>query len=86
MKLLSHFVFPGAHRIETLGGKDHLAFINPDNHIVLLLVNTDLNDKIVKIRLDDKWIRVSIKGKSINSLVWQPSKIKHNNDKLLINK
>ena len=77
MKLLSHFVLPGAHRIETSGGKDHLAFMNPDNQIILLIANTDETDKKVTVRVNDKIISVSIKGKSFNSLAWEQNQTKN---------
>ena len=41
MKHLSHFVLPGAYRLKTSGGKDHLAFANSNGEIVLMIVNTE---------------------------------------------
>ncbi len=45
MKHLSHFVLPGAYRLKTSGGKDHLAFVNPTGEIVLMIVNTEEKEK-----------------------------------------
>lgn len=71
MKHLSHFVLPGAYRLKTNGGKDHLAFVNPDGTTVLILVNTAEADKIMKVTVADKTVEVTVKAKSFNTLTWK---------------
>lgn len=69
MKHLSHHVLPGAFRVKTSGGKDHLAFKNPNGETVLLFVNTDEVDKEVSLSVYGKNVRIKMKGKSINTFV-----------------
>ncbi len=71
MKHLSHFVLPGAYRLKTSGGKDHLAFRNPDGTVVLVLVNTEVADKKMTIAFSDKSVDVTVKAKSFNTLTWK---------------
>lgn len=71
MKHLSHFVLPGAYRLKTNGGKDHLAFVNPDGTTVLILVNTAEADKIMKVAVAEKTVEVAVKAKSFNTLTWK---------------
>ncbi|HET7734009.1 MAG TPA: glycoside hydrolase family 30 beta sandwich domain-containing protein [Paludibacter sp.] len=71
MKHLSHFVLPGAYRLKTSGGKDHLAFINPDGTTVLVLVNTGDADKRFNVSVADKTLDVNVKAKSFNTLCWK---------------
>lgn len=70
MKHLSHYVLPGAYRLKTSGGKDHLAFVNPTGAIILMIVNTDDKDKEMNIAVKDKCITMKVKGKSMNTFVW----------------
>lgn len=71
MKHLSHFVLPGAYRLKTSGGKDHLAFINPDGTIALILVNTSETNKKLTINVSDKTLDITVKAKSFNTLTWK---------------
>jgi len=71
MKHLSHFVLPGACRLKTSGGKDHLAFQNPDGTTVLVLVNTGVEDKKMTIAFSGRSVEVTIKAKSFNTLTWK---------------
>jgi len=71
MKHLSHFVLRGAYRLKTSGGKDHLAFINPDGTIVLILVNTTDVDKKFTVAVADKTFQMTVKAKSFNTLTWK---------------
>ena len=71
MKHMSHFVLPGAYRLKTNGGKDHLAFVNPDGTTVLILVNTAEADKIMKVAVAEKTVEVAVKAKSFNTLTWK---------------
>jgi len=71
MKHLSHFVQPGAFRLKTSGGKDHLAFVNPDGTTVLILVNTADTDRKFTISASGKTVELLVKAKSFNSLTWK---------------
>lgn len=71
MKQVSHFVQPGAFRLKTSGGKDHLAFINPDGTVVLVLVNSDETEKKYSISAAGKSFEIIAKAKSFNSLSWK---------------
>ena len=69
MKHLSHFVLPGAYRLKTSGGKDHLAFVNPNGDLVVMIVNQESNERETSIGLGDKGAKFMLKAKSINTLV-----------------
>jgi len=71
MKHVSHFVQPGAFRLKTSGGKDHLAFMNPDGTVVLVLVNLAEVDKKFTISVSGKSFEILTKAKSFNSLTWK---------------
>lgn len=71
MKHLSHYVLPGAYRLETSEGKDHLAFINPNGEIVLLVLNKDEESKVVTFDIGGKQVSLRLKEKSINTFVFQ---------------
>jgi glucosylceramidase len=68
LKHLSHFVLPGAYRLKTSGGGDHLAFINPDGKIVLVLVNKEDKEKAVKIAVQHQMLSLTLKAKSFNTI------------------
>jgi glucosylceramidase len=70
MKHISHYILPGAYRLKTSGGKDHLAFQNPAGEIVLMMVNTEEKDKVMSIAANGKSITLNVKAKSINTIVW----------------
>lgn len=71
MKHLSHYVKPGAKRIESASGdyKDVLAFINPDNSIVVVAGNQDAEDKNVDIKIGNAVYSPLLKGHSLNTFV-----------------
>jgi glucosylceramidase len=71
MKHLSHFVQSGAYRLKTSGGKDHLAFVNPDGTTVLVLVNTTEAEKKFSVVVADKTLEVTVKAKSFNTFSWK---------------
>jgi O-Glycosyl hydrolase len=71
MKHLSHFVLPGAKRLNTSGGKEHLAFINPDGTKVVILVNTESADKKVNLVVAEKSVELTVKSNSFNTLTWR---------------
>ncbi len=70
MKHLSHYVLSGAFRLETSGGSNQLAFMNPNGEVVLLLMNQDEQGKAVLLELNDKKVALNLKGKSINTFVF----------------
>lgn len=70
MKHLSHFVLPGAYLLKTSGTDNHLAFLNPNGEIVLMLMNLEEKEKELKLSINDKMIAIKIKGKSINTFTW----------------
>lgn len=67
MKHLSHFVKQGAYRVDTNGGNDHLAFVNPDGEVILLYVNVTKEDKIIKVMVKNKLLTTTIKANSFNT-------------------
>jgi glucosylceramidase len=70
MRHLSHFVLPGAYRLKTSEGKAHLAFVNPNGDLVVMIVNGESNDKETTIELGDRSAKFIFKAKSISTLVW----------------
>ncbi len=72
MMHLSHFVMPGAHRIQTSGGEDSLAFVNTDGTMVLIVVNTENTPKKVTIGVGASQFKVAMKAKAFNTLTWKP--------------
>ncbi|MDR1380186.1 MAG: glycosyl hydrolase family 30 [Tannerella sp.] len=70
MKHFSHFVLPGAFRLETSGGDDHLAFVNPDGKIVLILANRDENGRTVKVACENRVFSLPLKAKSFNTVTF----------------
>ena len=67
MKHVSHYVMPGAYRLKTSEGENHLAFQNPDGKIIIIVVNKDNSDKNVTIGIKDKTISLNLKAKSFNT-------------------
>lgn len=55
-KHLTHFVKPGAHKIETSGYEDALAFENPDGSVVVLLSNQSDEEKAISLKIGEKEI------------------------------
>lgn len=68
MKHVSHFVQRGAHRLETNGGADHIAFENPDGSIILVIVNSEAADKHIDVQWDGKVLSFVAKAHSFNTL------------------
>ena len=74
MKHYSHYVLPGAKRIETSTGyEDLIAFKNTDGSIVLLVGNPDETEKTISIKCDDRVIRPVLKSNSLNTIVLRSS-------------
>jgi glucosylceramidase len=71
-KHLSHFVQPGAVRIETrsYSGYDNmLAFKNPDGKIVVIVQNDMRQDMPIRIGVRDRIVALSLPADSFNTLV-----------------
>lgn len=70
MKHLSHFVKPGAKRINTNGVfKDLLAFVNPDQSVVVVVRNESGQAKTVAIKLGDKMMSPVLGADSFNTFL-----------------
>ena len=74
LKHISHFVKPGARRLDTftLTGYDNLlAFANPDETVVVLMQN-DLSQELpVRIKVGGKVIGATLEADSFNTFVVQ---------------
>jgi glucosylceramidase len=55
-KHLTHFVKPGARKIQTAGYNDAMAFENPDGKTVVVISNAADKEKSISIKAGDKEI------------------------------
>jgi glucosylceramidase len=70
LKHVSHFVQPGAKKLDTTGEyKDLLAFLNPDKSIVVVLANQEQTEKSVNIKINDKVYSPKLSPNSFSTLV-----------------
>jgi len=70
LKHVSHYVVPGARYLETGGTfASLLAFVNPDNSIIVIARNDEKTDKIVTIQVGNKMISPLLKADSFNTFV-----------------
>lgn len=70
MKQLSHFVKPGAKRLDTGGAfTDVLAFINPDKSIAIVVYNSGSEEKKLKIQAGKKMIEPSLAPETFNTFL-----------------
>lgn len=70
LKHLSHFVKPGAKKLDVEGDyKDLLAFVNPDKSIVVMIFNQVQAEVSVSIKINDKVYSPKLAANSINTLV-----------------
>ncbi len=69
MKHLSHFVKPGATRLNTEGYDNLLAFRNKDNSIAIMIQNADKEDKTIEIKFGDKTIKPTLEADSFNTFL-----------------
>lgn len=70
MKHLSHYVKPGAKRVQTSGVTDNvLAFINPDKSVAVILFNENDKDKQISIQVANKTISPTVKANSFNTFL-----------------
>ena len=68
MKHASHFVLPGAKKLQTKGYADALAFRNTDHTIVVILANQTDEDMKVKILVGDHFLTPTLEANSINTI------------------
>ncbi len=68
MKHASHFVLPGAKKLETKGYADALAFQNTDYSIVVILANQTDEDMKIKIRIGDHILTPTLEANSMNTI------------------
>jgi len=69
-KHFSHYVEPGAVRVFTSGNYgDHIAFINPNGDVVMVLKNGDDNDLHLAIDFDGQKVEPVLPPHSFNTLV-----------------
>ena len=70
MKHVSHYVQPGAYKLETEGAYTNLlAFRNPDNSIALIIANETSDDHSLSIRIGDRVYTPIVKAYSMNTLL-----------------
>lgn len=70
MKHASHYVKPGAKRIDASGAYDDvLAFLNPDNSIVVIVGNQADDDRTVNIGIGSSIYSPQLKAHSINTFI-----------------
>lgn len=70
MKHLSHFVKPGAVRVDTRGEFDDiLAFVNPDGSVVAVLYNDQAEERELLMRVGGKTLQATLAAKSFNTFV-----------------
>jgi len=68
MKHASHFVLPGARKLETGGGYDDLlAFRNPDNSVIVIVANQNDTPAKVTVKIGNRAIAPTLEANSINT-------------------
>ena len=71
MKHVSHYVLPGAKRIQTEGAYDDvLAFINPDGSIAVIVGNNADSDKIISLNVQNEIFTPTLKAHSLNTFLF----------------
>ena len=76
MKHLSHFVRPGARRLETVswtGYENQLAFANPDGSTVVVIQNDLAEPLPVRIAVGDRVVAPTLPADSFSTLVVKAS-------------
>ena len=72
LKHLSRFVQRGARRLDTIsltGYENLLAFLNPDNSVVILIQNDLSQDLPVRVKVSNKVIAATLQADSFNTFV-----------------
>ena len=70
MKHLSHFVQPGSRLLKVSDDKNALAFRTHDGKVAVVVYNPEEKEQSCYFKVGDKHVRVTLKGKSINTLVF----------------
>ena len=73
MKHISHFVSKGAYLLNTEGtaADNTLTFVNPDNSVIVLMVETEGKNRILNIEIGKEKRNVEIKANSINTFCFK---------------
>ncbi|MFW5700767.1 MAG: glycoside hydrolase family 30 beta sandwich domain-containing protein, partial [Cyclobacteriaceae bacterium] len=69
MKHFSHYIKPGAVKLEVKNDGQLLAFKNPDNSIIIQYYNFSNTDETVKFHLEENEFVFSFNAKSLNTVV-----------------
>jgi glucosylceramidase len=70
MKHVSHYVQPGAWRLETKGEYANLlSFRNPDKSVVVVLANESREDRYITVRVDGRIYRPFVKAHALATLM-----------------
>lgn len=67
MKHVSHKVMPGSYRLQCSNGEDHLAFLNPNGKIILIIVNRADTAKHISVDIENNRLNLNLKPKSFNT-------------------
>jgi glucosylceramidase len=68
MKHFAHFVRSGAYRLTSSGDdKNVLAFVNPDNKLIVVVMNNSQTNKDYTIKIGDKMFTVNVPMQSFNT-------------------
>ncbi|GHT76984.1 glycosyl hydrolase [Bacteroidia bacterium] len=68
MKHFSHYVLPGAVRLQTFGYDNLLAFKNTNGSVIVVVSNLTGSDKPLKIKIGSKIIQANLKANSFNTI------------------
>ncbi len=72
MKHFSHFIRPGAFKLKIIGNrKNELAFQNPNGKIILVVNNNREKSKELRVKIQDKILKILLPGHSLNSVIFQ---------------
>ncbi len=70
MKHFSHFVKPGAVRVDTQGEfSEIIAFVNPDNKVVVVVYNDQDVEKELLLKVNGKTLKALLAKRSMNTMV-----------------
>ena len=67
MKHFSHFIQPGAVRLQTSGYENLMAFKNVKGDIIIVAGNFTGLDKSLKVKIEDKIVQIQLKPQSFNT-------------------
>jgi O-glycosyl hydrolase len=69
MKHFSSFIQPGARFVEQNGDKNCLAFLNPDNHIIIIYYNETEREISKSFKVGEDFFSISFPAKSLHTFV-----------------